>query len=217
MNYEQLIKFSFDRPISNPQWYWGIDDNSDILGDDLAIEFLTRLFSSPTESLTGISDAQVNQGLWYLISSSSSPCIDAIFSEKVPWATRLSCIESIKTLFREFFLVKCAKELSHSDYNGVVSEKSPINSICYMFWDLIPWMNGGPDTKVALAFFDIVEDILSLNNIACQESALHGLGHMHSEHSLIVENIIDRFLAKNTKIRPDLKSYALDARKGEVQ
>lgn len=125
MNYEQWIKFSFDRPISEPQWYWGIDDNSDFLGDDLAI--------------------------------------------------------------------------------------------CYMFWDLIPWVNGGTDTKVALAFFDIVEDILSLNHIACQESAIHGLGHVYREHSLRVENIIDGFLADNSKIRPDLKNYALHARKGEVQ
>lgn len=62
-----------------------------------------------------------------------------------------------------------------------------------------------------------MERTLQLDNIACQESALHGLGHWHSAYPKEVERIIDAFLQSNLNIRPELEQYAQSARIGMVQ
>ena len=50
--------------------------------------------------------------------------------------------------------------------------------------------------------------ILGLQSLACQESALHGLGHWQPGHDRQVCAIIDGFLAANPEIDPRLISYA---------
>jgi len=58
---------------------------------------------------------------------------------------------------------------------------------------------------------------LELDHIACQESALHGLGHWAHSYPERVEKIVDEFLTHNENLRPELKQYALQARSGKVQ
>jgi len=57
---------------------------------------------------------------------------------------------------------------------------------------------------------------LALDSIACQESALHGLGHWHGAYPDEVEAIVDRFLAAHPTSRPELLTYARSARSGCV-
>jgi hypothetical protein len=64
----------------------------------------------------------------------------------------------------------------------------------------------------------MLRSILAIDHVACQESALHGLGHWckRGNDTSKVEAIIDDFLRRNPKARPELREYALRARTGMV-
>jgi len=89
-----------------------------------------------------------------------------------------------------------------------------------MWWDSFP-IAGAPDdptrTEVDEAFLEVMDRLLDLPSEACQESALHGLGHWHLEYPKQVEAIIGSFLDRHPVLRSELKEYALDAREGLVQ
>jgi hypothetical protein len=59
-------------------------------------------------------------------------------------------------------------------------------------------------------------DILRLDSIACQESALHGLGHRNQLAGARVAEIVDAFLARSANARPELLAYARAAGLGCV-
>ena len=60
-----------------------------------------------------------------------------------------------------------------------------------------------------------MEHILGLGSLACQESALHGLGHWQRQHASEVARIIDAFVL-STDLDPRLLVYANAARCGCV-
>jgi hypothetical protein len=66
------------------------------------------------------------------------------------------------------------------------------------------------------AMLDTMERILTLPSVACREQALHGLGHFHKHRPREVERIIDGFLARETNIPDELRSYSQRARAGKV-
>jgi hypothetical protein len=57
---------------------------------------------------------------------------------------------------------------------------------------------------------------LAISHLACQESALHGLGHWKRAHPERVQAIIDAFLAKERGLPDVLRHYAKQARAGHV-
>jgi hypothetical protein len=61
-----------------------------------------------------------------------------------------------------------------------------------------------------------MEHILGLSSLACQESALHGLGHWQRQHASEVGRIIDAFVLSQTELDPRLLAYANAARCGCV-
>jgi hypothetical protein len=65
----------------------------------------------------------------------------------------------------------------------------------------------------------MLRSILAIDHSACQESALHGLGHRCEigRDNPEVEAIIDDFLKRKLDLRPELRQYALSARRGMVQ
>jgi len=58
--------------------------------------------------------------------------------------------------------------------------------------------------------------ILGFKSLACQESALHGLGHWQRDHDRQVCAIIDCFLEAHLDLDPRLVTYANAARCGCV-
>ncbi|MEZ5351956.1 MAG: hypothetical protein R2762_04915 [Bryobacteraceae bacterium] len=64
-----------------------------------------------------------------------------------------------------------------------------------------------------------MKDILSIAHEACQESALHGLGHWHHHHPAAVEAAVDEYLngQNGASAPPELRDYARAARCGCVQ
>jgi hypothetical protein len=88
-----------------------------------------------------------------------------------------------------------------------------------MWWDLLPIV-GEPDNPARKALdetvLSVMARILTLDNIACQEGALHGLGHWQMFYPEQVQAIIGDFLGTHIALRPELKAYARRAREGCV-
>jgi len=217
LTFEEWVLFVFDHPVdkSRLEWYWDLEADWWKGPAALTVEYLTRAFENSESVFEPYSDSQLNQGLWYLVSNSCSDHMFALTDASVPWPERRNCIRSIYTLYEQCFAKRCTPHLSHLDESGA----GPLNSICYMWWDIIP-IFGQPKeptrTEMDREILQVLESALKLDSIACQESALHGLGHWQLYYPHQVREIIKSFLQRNNAIREDLRLYAMSASSGHV-
>jgi hypothetical protein len=88
-----------------------------------------------------------------------------------------------------------------------------------MWWDIIPFF-GAPDDpsrqELDGAALSVMEETLSLDSLACRESALHGLGHWQHSYPERVGEIIGRAMNGPKGWPQELIVYARDARRGCV-
>jgi hypothetical protein len=105
------------------------------------------------------------------------------------------------TLFAEVFAPRIAVEQA---------KEPPLETLCFMFFDIAP-IDLGDDTVL-----DVLEAILAMDCVACQRSALHGLGHAYFHAAEHVPPIVDRWLKKNRDAPAELREYAASARIGGV-
>jgi hypothetical protein len=215
LGFEDWVYFVFDRPAEGPQWYWGDEAPFWNAPAELTATYVTKLFEEPFPALEGFRDPELNMGLTYLISAGLGEHMRCLDEPSVPLAIRLRCVGSCESLFRKLLLPRCSPHLSHS---GEPS-RSPLNAVCYMWWDTMP-VHGGPVLAerhaLQLAALETMARILRLDSLACQESALHGLGHWHSVFPEPVESLVDDFLSLHPNARPELLTYARGARCGCV-
>jgi hypothetical protein len=207
--------FSHEVRFQRTAWYFDLDCDYWNPAPVEAVDYLTRLFENSGPALRHFSDAQIAQGLTYLVSTSASGDNGWLYSTDVPIAMRLRCIEAVATLFSDLFAPRCTPHLSH------LSEKEagPLNGVCYMWWDEFPCIALPGDPHFGLlheSALSAMEGIVCLASVACQESALHGLGHWQHRHKDRVSQIIDRFLQTNPGLDPRLVTYAHSARCGCV-
>jgi hypothetical protein len=215
--FEEWVIFVFDHPVddSRLEWYWDIDADWWDGPAALTVEYLTRAFENTETVFEPYSDRQLNQGLWYLASNACSEHMFALMELNVPWPARQRCIRSFQSLYRDCFAKRCTSHLSHLDEPGA----GPLNAVCYMWWDVLPVAGRPQDPayqEMNQAILQVMEAALKLDSIACQESALHGLGHWHLQYSSEVEEIIQGFLQRNKALPENLRKYALSAMSGCV-
>ena len=131
------------------------------------------------------------------------------------------CIESMYLLFSDFFLKESSSRLSGlSD-----AESGPISRVCFMWWDMSRLVDGHLHSCiVAVQAFCTLAQILELPSRECQESALHGLGHLYwkskgIEHpdNLRIEWLVNSWLLRNPNISGELKEFANNAKCGDFQ
>ena len=169
------------------------------------------MFENSSTLLKPYSDELVNQALWDLSGSAFS----VVYDLSIDGALRYRLIRSFETLFRELFAARCTPTLGHCGEVG-----SALNSACYMWWDFDCWAPlPDPLTRNPYdsAFLALMRSGLTIDHVACQESALHGLGHWHSAQATAVETIIDDFLKDDHQLPERLRQYACEARRGYVQ
>ena len=211
--FENWVKFIFAHEAGGPQWYF--EPNAPYWDGppDLTVGYITKLFEDPLTILSGYSNEQLNQGFWYLVSNGASDMMFALNDEAVPLGERIRCLKSFRLLFERVFAARCSPHLSHCDEPG----GRPLNSACYMWWDLFPLCpQPGSQEVIGNTSLEVMAEILALDSLACQESALHGLGHWQRAYPKEVQQIIDRFLDANKNLRPELAAYARSARTGCV-
>ncbi len=215
LSFDDWVLHVFDHPATGPEWHWKPDAPYWPGPPAAIVAHLTRLFENPLPPLESFTDAELNRGFWYIASNGLSDYMFALSDASVPLDARLRCLRALSVVYRDLFAPRCSPHLSHLDEPGV----GDLNLVCYMWWDICPI--GGPPhdpdhdavNRVAL---DVMTDALALDSIACQESALHGLGHWHPEDAGEIETIVDRFIAAHPSMRPELLSYARSARSGCV-
>jgi hypothetical protein len=214
--FHDWIRHAFDHPVTDPEWYFDLDADSWAGPASTTAEYLARCFEDADVLLRPYSDAQVRQGLWYLADASCSNHMFALTDPEVPPSLRRRAIQSFYFLFQKCLAQRCSPHLIHRDEMGF----NEVNLVCYMWWDILP-IYGCPHepdrVDVDAECLSVMEGILGLDSDACLESALHGLGHGQMYHPERVAEIIDAFLANATHIRPELREYALAARRGMVQ
>lgn len=218
LTFEEWLTYVFDHPVeeSKEAWYWDID--RDWWNEDPAdvIQFLTQAFENSARVFQPYSDAQLNQGLWFIASNACSNHMFALMDASVPWSARKRCIGSIHQLYKQCFVKRCSPHLSHLDEPGA----NPLNLVCYMWWDIIP-ISGHPNDPTWKEFdqeiLQVMESTLQLDSIACRESALHGLGHWQHDYPERVGEIIDRFSMSGQELPEKLRAYMINAYTGYVQ
>lgn len=216
MSVEEWVQAVFDRPVTEPAWYFDIDVPDIEAHPQDEARLYAETFERAGELLAPFSPAQLNQGLNYLSSNSCSDHMFALLNPTVDATLRLRALRSFVPLFRDLMAKVCSPHLGHLDEPGA----SPLNQACYMWWDVLPF----PDvdrwqTDVAFkdAGLDVMRQILAVPHDAVRESALHGLGHWHIRYPREVNKIVRTFLRSGPKLRPELRDYAEAAAQGYVQ
>jgi len=179
------------------------------------LEYLTHLFSDPIGTLEGLSDEEIGIGLWSVLDSGGAGTALALNDATLPLDDRIACVGQIRTVYRDLFLPRCTERLGHRSEQG-----GRLEMICYMFWD-VACFGGPPGNREGNLFedavLDVLEDTLYLEHAACQESAIHGLGHRMGRHPDRAPAVIDRWL-RNGPVRDErLRPYAAAARTGCIQ
>jgi hypothetical protein len=214
--FEQWIDGLFDHPAKEPAWFWDLDADTCVEDDDETnADYLARLFTGSDRLLERFDNAQVNQGLNMIVSSSCSDHAYSITHSHASWLTRQRAIRAIFDVYAKCFANRCAEGLSHCE-----DVSNPLNYICYMWWHVFPARGDPKDTTrsdEANEYIGVMERCLSLRHHACVEGALHGLGHWQLMFPEKVEQIIDRFLRERSDLRAELVLYARRARNGAVQ
>ena len=199
----------FDHPGAGPEWYFDRELRIEEPDPATCVRLLTALYRDPVPFLAPYSDAQLARGFWYLTSDSCSSYGLALLEPGVPLEERVRCVNAMRGLFADVFQPRCPPLLGHLDRDG----NHPLNTICYMWWDVLPTY-GQPQRDVDEAFLASMAAILELDSLACQESALHGLGHWQAAYPDRVVGIIDGFVKRTTS--GELRQYAAAARTGCV-
>lgn len=163
---------------------------------------LAEAFENSPTLLAPYSDGSISQAFWDL----SSQAFFALGDKSIEFDVRQRVVNSFETLFRDFFAVRCHPVLGHLSEEG-----SPLNSACFMWWDFGCWFSPSD-----LSLLPVMRSILAIDHAACQESALHGLGHQHRRHGAATESIIDEFLSRERHLRIELIEYANLVRTGRV-
>jgi hypothetical protein len=215
--FEQWLAYVFDHSVDETKkaWYWDLDRDWWKETPKETIQFLTQAFENAEEIFKPFSDAQLNQGLWFIADNSCSNHMFALTDESVPWPEQKRCIYSFHQLYQQLFAKRCTPHLSHIDEKGA----SPLNLVCYMWWDIIP-ISGHPRNpvweEVDQDILNVMESTLELDPIACQESALHGLGHWQHSYPERVGEIINNFSVSHRQLRKELETYMKNAFVGHV-
>lgn len=213
--YQEWLTFVFRRELTDPAWYFDFKEPD---FEATAHEFtalITRTFRRSGTDLAQYSNDQVGQGLQYILSNSCSNIIFALRDNQVPLDERMQAVRSIKTLYSDCFNTRCTPALGHRSHP---SANSALNFICYMLWDVSPvasWERVDRKDEIYPVVLEVLADALTSSNIACVESALHGLGHVYHEAPGAAD-VVRRFLRAPHVANEALLAYAEQAAVGRV-
>jgi hypothetical protein len=178
----------------------------------LVSQHLAKTFEDAERLLAPFSDAQVAQGLDFCLNYSALAG-RAMLDGNVPESARLRAVRSVVPLFQQIMAKRCLPEVCQGRFLS-----NPLNAVCYMWWD---GFYAKPDESERLVYdaasLQVMAAILAIPHLACQESALHGLGHWQTSYRVPVVNIINKFLETTPDLPCSLMRYACNARRGNVQ
>jgi hypothetical protein len=210
------IAHVFDHPVDagKPEWYFSSDAPIWKDSQEHVATLIADTFERSGELLAPFSDAQLEQGFWYLACESGSGFMRSLVDPSVPVETRLRGLRSFVPLFQQIMAQRCSSHLSHLNEPGA----NALNTACYMWWDILP-IHGEPENPDRAEFdaevLQVLSRLLSIPHDACRESALHGISEWQLYYPSI-RGVIENWLAQTPGLRPELISYANRAKVGNV-
>lgn len=212
--YQAFLTHVFDHPETEEAWFWDIDAPEFKGSPETIARLVSLVFQRSGSDLQMFSDRQVNDGLKYILDSACNDISYVIRKGDFPLDVKLNVIRSMWPLYKDCFAKRCPSVLGHLSE----SSKSELSYICYMLWDvtsLAYWPDAGK-VEAYDAIARLLDDVLYLDNEACIESALHGLGHIHTYSPDIVKDIVERFIKNRKDVRVQLHEYAKSVKVGYV-
>jgi hypothetical protein len=210
--YPQFLDFLFDRPIVDDakeyDLFRGGIDCFVASNPASAVAHVRTMCRNFLEVSKGYSYEELNQGLWAVFGAAIS-CEQYLFDSTVDLGLRLDCIESMYMPFRDV--------VAHSTMDKY-------GSFYFMWWDTILhtfWLSQisaqpfSVDTKqIHETMYQTLLKILALDNLACQWSALHGLGHLN--HPLVRETVQNYLDAHRDKLTAEDVQWIEGCRDGRT-
>jgi hypothetical protein len=215
-SFDEWLTHVFNHELEPAHWRWNEDFVEWAAPSATTVDFLCRTFEDCGTLFKRFTQNQIAIGLWYIASGSLSKIGASLWDESVPWPARRRSVRSIRKLYSDCFAVHCAPLLSYLEKKrDYPSPYPPLNGTCFMWWDLFDNLLGlkkPTGNEIENECLAVMEYALGLESIACQESALHGLGHCSRAYPEFVRPAIDRFIKTNPNASPELIHYALAAR-----
>ncbi len=188
------------------------------------LQLITKTFENAGQDLLKFPVELAALGLKY-ITGEGSGLLYCIYDDDISLQYRLSAIRNMIPLYRDFFAQRCDNTMSDDTQN-------PLNGYCYMLWDAGCLYLGGfkekdKDAKEMVdAVLYVLTEALKIPHLACQESALHGLGHslldceelerrFQKPYSKYITDAIDDFLTDQSHDEK-MRKYAFHARKNQI-
>jgi hypothetical protein len=220
--YSDFIKYFFDRPDQgkNEKWFFQEDYEDPVYNPDdplsnktLFIRYFCMAFQEIEKLSKAFSEKQFFCGLQYMIDSNCGGSFpEYFFTEEVPLSDRVKAVSLMFEVFEKVFDKVCSNNPEPEDL-GEIS----YNRLCFMWWDMFSTeaMDHAPDIKqISYAILKNLDKILSLDNVMCKKSALHGLGHLCTDYLEKIEGI---FNCHENEIPECLQEYASRAIRGYVE
>lgn len=212
--YQEFLTFLFDRIESTEDWRFDFElIEPDLSGEEI-VAFTKRMLENYETDLTKYSDWQLALGVEYIFSNTCSNISFFLRDGPSDIQERVEAIKALKVFSKQCLNTRCEPLLGH-----LSESKNKLNYLCYMLWDVTP-LTYCEQIKEKKEIYDAVADVmkfsLSLSNIACIESGLHGLGHLELYYDE-APNIVRQFMNNNPGVDKRLLEYAENAEKGHVQ
>ena len=151
--YRRQLNHIFNRPSSEPAWYWSNHWEEGIFEDNplSAFTFIETLMKDVKADLSPYSNDQIGLGLAYIFNNAISNLANDFKIAPVPFERKEKAVRSLFALFRDIFNPRCATKTSAFSQE----ESTPLNSICYMFWDVCPfstWLKFTNSEEIGMSF-----------------------------------------------------------------
>ena len=212
-SFRAWVESVFQHPVEEPEWWWKEDAVRPLDPEQAPAQALS-LFTELLEEASALSrypDAQVAQGLWFLFDDSCSEYTTLFRRPELPRKARERFVTALPALYRDLFALRCAPVLGHPT-------AEPLNLTCYMLLDLSDALEPHPDDGAMDELCLVAMDqVLQIPNVACQDSALHGLGHWAAAYPEWIASMIDGYLRANPSISDALRHHALSAKVGKIE
>jgi|SRR5579871_2267267 len=207
-SFQEFVAFIFDHEIQSSgaqrfhPWYCDVE----VLFDARRVcEFYIQLFRNPDFLVQMYSKDKLEQGFWAIHGDAFDCSSQRIIADTdIPFSLRCECIRSMADLFTRFFAIES------------------LETSVFMWWDSLcyDWHSGvrdrslgGEDESLQDVFFEVLSGLLRSDSKACQDAALHGLGHLHHPKT---SETIEAFLSQHSDLGDERRTYALSASRFEV-
>lgn len=151
-------------------------------------------------------------GLRAIVDPAATILSYSLFAEDVSSELRTSVLAKMRSVFTEIFPCRCEPILAHRATSAI----SAWNSLCFMWWEILP-RHGVPDLpflhEADSAILELMGGVLEVEHLACKEAALHGLGLWQPACPEVVRSVIE---AHSNAIPDVLREYAESAKTGNL-